>query len=435
VIITDDVHGMRLALSQAHVAMAAGEVPVGAVLIDAQRRVIAAGHNAPVAAHDPTAHAEIQALRTAARHIGNYRLDDCTLYVTLEPCAMCAGAILHARLRRVVYGARDSKAGAAGSVVDVLGDARLNHQTTVTPDVLADECGALLRDFFRPRRVNADPLREDALRPPKAAFADLPDWAWPSRYIADLPTLAGLRVHITDAGPNDAPIAWLLLHGDTAWGYQYRHLMPALAAAGHRVVVPDLVGFGRSDKPKRDTAHSFAWHLQMLRELVERLDLCRVVVTGYGLGGRLAQALPLTGLPEPGRYRGLLLINAGNDGAPGLDGLAGSAYVAPFPDAGHRAALRAAPRLWREGQSWLDEARTFWRAASQRLDMPPMLTETCDLASPTQASALAKQALRCFAPVVSEKMSWTPVSTESCHTATRADPFSVAQVHQDNKCQ
>jgi len=393
VAIADDAHGMRLALEQARAAAAAGEVPVGAVLADAQGHVIAAGRNAAIATHDPTAHAEIQALRAAARRLGNYRLDGCTLYVTLEPCAMCAGAMLHARLRRVVYGARDPKAGAAGSVADVLGDARLNHQTTVTPDVLADECGALLRDFFRPRRVNPSPLREDALRTPEAAFADLPDWPWPPQYVADLPALAGLRMHVIDIGPNDAPVAWLLLHGDAAWGYQFRHLLPVLAAAGQRVIAPDLIGFGRSDKPKREAAHSLIWHLQTLRELMDRLDLRRVILAGYGLGGRLAQTLPVSGPPEPERYRGLLLIDARDDGAAHPERLADPAYAAPFPDTGYRAALRAAPRLWRESPALLDDADGFWRTA------PRTLTETCDLSSPAQTQALVEKALCYFAPV------------------------------------
>jgi tRNA(adenine34) deaminase len=405
VTIADDAHGMRLALEQARAAAAAGEVPVGAVLADAQGRVLAAERNAPIAARDPTAHAEIRALRAAARRSGNYRLDGCTLYVTLEPCAMCAGAILHARVRRVIYGASDPKAGAAGSVTNVLGDARLNHQTTVMPGVLADECGALLRDFFRPRRVNADPLREDALRTPDAAFAGLPDWPWPPQYIADLPTLAGLRLHVVDTGPDDAPVAWLLLHGGAAWGYQFRYLIPALTAAGHRVVAPDLIGFGRSDKPKRDAAHSLAWHLQTLRELMERLALPRVVLAGCGLGGRLAQVLPVAGPPAPERYCGLLLIDAGDDGATGPVQLVDPAYAAPFPDAGHRAALRVAPRLWRESEAYSDEAQAFWQAAPQRLGVSPVLAAACDLASPEQARALADKALRHFAPVM---QGWQP---------------------------
>jgi tRNA(adenine34) deaminase len=269
----------------------------------------------------------------------------------------------------------------------------------VTPGVLADECGALLRDFFRPRRVNASPLREDALRTPDTAFADLPDWPWPPQYIADLPALAGLRLHLIDTRPRNAPLAWLLLHDGTAWGYQFRHIMPALAAAGHRVVAPDLIGFGRSDKPKRATAHSLAWHLRTLRELIDRLDLRRMVLAGCGLGGRLARALPVSGLPEKGRYDGLLLIDAGNDCA------ADHAYAAPFPDAGHCAALRAAPRLWRESAALLDNAHVFWSAAPQTSHAPLVLTETCGLDSPAQAHALADRALRHFAPITQEQPS------------------------------
>src|SRR3954467_8050760 len=142
---------MREALSQARLAQAAGEVPVGAVVVR-DGVVIGRGHNHPVTGHDPTAHAEIAALREAAQALGNYRLDGCDLYVTLEPCAMCTGAMLHARLRRVVFGARDPKTGAAGSVVDLFAQPLLNHHTVVQGGVLEAECGALLSDFFAQRR-------------------------------------------------------------------------------------------------------------------------------------------------------------------------------------------------------------------------------------------------------------------------------------------
>ena len=145
---------MQRALNLARLAGAAGEVPVGAVVvIDGQ--VVGEGHNRPIGLHDPTAHAEIRALREAAQRLGNYRLPEASLYVTLEPCAMCAGAILHARLARVVFGAADPKTGACGSVLDLFGDTRLNHQTLVTGGVLAGPCGELLRAFFRERRRGA----------------------------------------------------------------------------------------------------------------------------------------------------------------------------------------------------------------------------------------------------------------------------------------
>jgi tRNA(adenine34) deaminase len=127
-------------------------VPVGAVVIK-DSAIIGRGGNAPIAANDPTAHAEIAALREAARALGNYRLPDCDLYVTIEPCAMCAGAILHARIRRLVFGARDPKTGACGSVIDLFAERRLNHHTTVTGDVAGEACGRLLSDFFVARRL------------------------------------------------------------------------------------------------------------------------------------------------------------------------------------------------------------------------------------------------------------------------------------------
>lgn len=158
-----DEIGMRLAIDQAHNALLAGEVPVGAVIVrttDAGMQVVATGYNRPVTTHDPTAHAEIVALRHAATLLENYRLPGCTMYVTLEPCAMCAMALMHARFGRVVFGAWDPKTGAAGSVVDLFAEDRLNHHTAVRGGVLAGDCGQLLRDFFAERRA-----RQRALRP------------------------------------------------------------------------------------------------------------------------------------------------------------------------------------------------------------------------------------------------------------------------------
>ena len=142
---------MRLALAEAAKAGAQGEVPVGAVVVCAGE-VIGTGYNDPVASHDPSAHAEMRALRAAARHLGNYRLPACELYVTLEPCTMCSGAILHARLKKVIFGAHDPKTGAAGSVVNLFAEPGLNHQTEAVGGVLADQCGAMLKEFFAARR-------------------------------------------------------------------------------------------------------------------------------------------------------------------------------------------------------------------------------------------------------------------------------------------
>ncbi|WP_373322187.1 tRNA adenosine(34) deaminase TadA [Paraburkholderia adhaesiva] len=146
-----DQRFMRLALDAAEQARAAGEVPVGAVLVRGDE-VIATGFNHPIGAHDPSAHAEMAALRAAANTLGNYRLPGCELYVTLEPCLMCSGAIMHARIARVVYGAHDPKTGACGSVVDAFANTQLNHHTTVVGGVLDAECGDALRSFFAERR-------------------------------------------------------------------------------------------------------------------------------------------------------------------------------------------------------------------------------------------------------------------------------------------
>ncbi len=144
---------MHLAIAQAHAAEEAGEVPVGAIVLSPAGEIIGRGNNHVLRSSDPTAHAEIVALREAGRALNNYRLTGCTLVCTLEPCAMCAGAILHARIARLVFAARDPKAGACGSVLSVLNHPALNHRVAVTEGVLADECGAMLSDFFRRRRL------------------------------------------------------------------------------------------------------------------------------------------------------------------------------------------------------------------------------------------------------------------------------------------
>ena len=146
-----DQQFMRAALDQARLAWAAGEVPVGAVVV-LDGEIVGRGYNCPISSADPTAHAEVQALRDAGQRLGNYRLPGCALYVTLEPCLMCTGAIFHARIGRIVYGARDPKTGVAGSVIDLYAETRLNHHARIERGVLETECSALLSAFFAERR-------------------------------------------------------------------------------------------------------------------------------------------------------------------------------------------------------------------------------------------------------------------------------------------
>lgn len=157
-----DLIFMQQAISQAHNAWALGEVPVGAVVVK-DGQVVATGFNQPIGTHDPTAHAEIMALRAAATILGNYRLPGCELYVTLEPCAMCSGAMMHARLARVVYGAPDPKTGACGSIVNLFEQEKLNHHTEIVGGVLAEECGTLLKEFFAARRRAAQRTVDSAV--------------------------------------------------------------------------------------------------------------------------------------------------------------------------------------------------------------------------------------------------------------------------------
>lgn len=337
----DDSAAMRLAMVQATFAAEAGEVPVGAVVVR-RGQVIATGANAAIGQQDPSAHAEVLALRAAAAVVGNYRLDDCELFVTLEPCAMCAGAILHARLKRVVFGAFDPKTGAAGSVVNLFANTQLNHQTKVSGGVLADECATQLREFFRlqrqERRVTVEPLREDALRTPLACFEGLPQLPGGVRYFRDLPTLNGLRLHVCDSGPAAETRVTLCLHGAGTWSLVWRTVMAERAARGERVLAVDLIGFGKSDKLKKLPDYKPEWHLQVLLELLDQLSISSLLVlepAGDCLPGRfpgetLGQALMLK---LPGRVRGRESVEVAE--------LEASAADAPYPDPGHRAVFSA----------------------------------------------------------------------------------------------
>ncbi len=406
--IEDDTF-MALALQQAQAAAAKGEVPVGAVVVK-DGVVIAVGRNSPIADHDPTAHAEIIALRAAAKAVGNYRLEGCELFVTLEPCAMCAGAMLHARLKRVVFGAADAKTGAAGSVTNLFSNIALNHQTEVEGGVLADEASSMLQTFFQDKRevIKQEaklkhPLRSDALRTPDAAFDNLPGYPWPPHYVSNLPVLEGLRLHYLDEGEAEVAIeafgqtTYLCLHGNPAWSYLYRKMIPTFIEAGARVVAPDLIGFGKSDKPKKDAFHTFTWHRQVLIELIERLDLQNIVLVVQDWGGILGLTLPHEFHKKSNRIKGLLVMNTALGtgdvpltqgfqdwremcrknpefkidklfarGNPQMSPAECAAYMAPFQDSGFRAATRAFPPMVpdsedADGAEISRKARDFWQ--------------------------------------------------------------------------
>ena len=399
---------MALALDQACQAALLGEVPVGAVVVR-HGEVIAAGCNAMIGTHDPTAHAEIVALRAAAVILGNYRLHECELFVTLEPCAMCSGALLNARLKRVVYGASEPKTGAAGSVINLFAQAELNHHTQVHGGVLPEQSRALIQEFFRQRRLTLRKefsqsylLREDALRTPDAVFHGLPDYPWQPHYVNDLPALDGLRIHYLDEqganlGQGGDSLTYLFLHSATGWSYELRHFLPSLISAGHRVIVPDLIGFGKSDKPKKETFHTFSRHRQILIELVEQLDLKNIVLVVSQANAWLSLTLPMT---APKRYQYLRILESGlangnmplsagyglwkrllantplnNDTASpyfgsdkqvDIENDRAVAWNAPFPDQGHRAAIRAFPRIAAEAgitklSVMSDEVYRYWR--------------------------------------------------------------------------
>jgi tRNA(adenine34) deaminase len=437
-----DADFLQIALTQAKEAAAAGEVPVGAVLVK-DGQVIAVGRNAPIGTHDPSAHAEMQALRAGAKALGNYRLDGCEMFVTLEPCAMCAGAMLHARLKRVVYAVPDPKTGAAGSVLNLFANAQLNHQTelAVATDlgaacaVFAPASAKLLQDFFRSKRMNTQPLREDALRTPDERFSNLPGYPWAPDYISDLPALDGLRMHYLDLpASHPAKPAYLCLHGNPAWSYLYRKMIPIFASSGARVVAPDLIGFGKSDKPKKDSAHSFTWHRQVLLELVERLDLQNVVLVVQDWGGLLGLTLPME---APQRYKGLLVMNTAlaTGDVPLSPGFIAwrdmcaknpefdvaklfargnlqmsaeecAAYNAPFPDKGHRAALRAFPPMVPEsehsdGAAISRKAREFWKNDWTGQTMMAIGAQDPVLGPPVMR-ALSKLIRNCPEPMVLE---------------------------------
>lgn len=331
---TQDIAFMRLALAQAQEAQQAGEVPVGAVVVK-EGRVVAVGRNMCIGSDDPSAHAEVIALRGAAKALGNYRLDGCELYVTLEPCTMCAGAVLHARLKRVIYGTADPKTGAAGSVLNLFANPQLNHQTQVSEGVLADECSNVLRTFFRARRQakGAEALMENALRTPPSAFGALQDYPFAPHFFRDAENMQCWRLHYLDEGPSEAAHAVLCLHGMPGWSYRYRALIPLLRTRGVRVIAPDLIGFGMSDKPKKVGAHTTSLHLVSLQLLLKFLGRPKVLILAEGGAIHLARMLA-----ESHVVPVLDVLEVPSDPHVATD-------MRPYPDKGYEAARKASAEL------------------------------------------------------------------------------------------
>ena len=326
----DDEACMQVALQQAHGAAQKGEVPVGAAIYQ-NGVLIAKAHNSPIAHCDPTAHAEVLVLQEAAKVLGNYRLQDCTLYVSLEPCAMCAGAIFNARVREVVFAAKDAKSGVAGSVLNLFEDARINHHTRVRGGVLAQESVQLLQSFFQSQRqwIRQEAsaakrfLREDALRKPITEISGFEAPHAQSAYhvLQGPDPLKGMRLHYRQMpalGELVGKKTYLCLHGANTSSNFFEPLLIALGRsltsdlpfstplAAPRVLVPDFLGHGASDRFKKPQAHRFAGGMQALLEWMEEVDVQELEVITHDAS--LVWGLVLKAL-MPQRVSSLVMVN------------------------------------------------------------------------------------------------------------------------------
>ena len=353
---------MALAIAQARLAEECGEIPVGAVVVK-DGQVVGAGHNRTLADCDPTAHAEVVALRAASRALGNHRLSDCSLYVTLEPCAMCIGGILHSRLEHVYFGAYDPKAGACGSVVNLPAITQINHHCSVQGGVSESVCSEQLSAFFQKRRLerrrDRRTLREDALRLPQGYLN-----AWMQQCVPlqwdHLQSAGGLRLCGWE-NPNASSHARALvlcLHGAATWSYLYRDLLLSEIPDGLKVWAIDLPGHGASDKTKHGNELNTRFQLLVLEELLSSSDFDSVHILAHGTGCALAETLankyrcvvhgltlcnPISCTAPTKPPRSLKQLHAWMDTLSTGRGEFTNAICAPYPDAGH---VRGLLNMW-----------------------------------------------------------------------------------------
>ncbi|NBW49132.1 MAG: tRNA-specific adenosine deaminase [Betaproteobacteria bacterium] len=354
---------MSLALEQAIEAELAGEVPVGAVVV-MEGQVIARGRNKTIEWNDPSAHAEVVALKEAAKVCGTHRLSGLQLFVTLEPCAMCSGAIFHGRIKRVVFGAADPKTGCAGSVLNLFAVDKLNHHAEVSGGVLSNECSEVLIRFFERTRAkkmaSSTPLREDALRTSESCFMGLLSSRLPSHFHVGR---EGFRLHYRDVQSETTRKTVLCLHEFPYWSEQFVSLASKFESSEWRIICPDLVGCGLSDKPKKAVWHSDEAHARVLCDLFSHLNVIPQFIIALGASANIASALV-----QISKWTATKLVHL----APFVDEVASldsakacsvkvkarpsqkcdlslladlsptqqRVVIAPFPDAGHAAVLK-----------------------------------------------------------------------------------------------
>lgn len=353
-----DEYFMQLALEQAKDAERAGEIPVGAVVVH-DGKVVSVGRNRTIEACDPTAHAEIIALRAAAESVGNHRMEGLELFVTLEPCPMCAGAIFHSRLSRLIYGAPDPKTGVAGSVTNLFEIRGLNHQTRLTAGVLREQCTQQLQKFFLNLRLSKasqrTKLRDDAVRPQVTTFSKYHRFLESGEYWM---SSDGWRVHYIDSRVLNPRRNVVFLHDFPYWSYQCGEIFEKLRLSNFRIIAPDLLGCGLSDRPKRDDWHTVSNHAEIVRNLLKSLEIENLTIVASKHQSKLTECLAeILKIPDcnviqfnskslrwlDGYLNNIsksVFFNKFRKFFKEAEGDFGESFLIPFPDIGHSAILK-----------------------------------------------------------------------------------------------